>query len=59
MNQQGEELGAEKYLLPIFSRAFGQDDAESMRDTLFASGNLFQPYHSLNTDMSKRIQYLE
>jgi len=48
-----------EYLLPIFTRAFGQDDAESMRDTLFAPGNLLQPYHSLNTDMSKRIRYLE
>jgi hypothetical protein len=48
-----------KYLLQIFSCAIGHDDVESMRDTLFASGNLLQPYHSLNTDMSKQIRYLE
>jgi len=27
--------------------------------TLFASGNLAQPYHSINTDVHKRIRYLE
>lgn len=48
-----------EYLMQIFSNAIGHDDVESMRDTLFASGNLLQPYHSLNTDMSKRIRYLE
>ncbi|HEV2329905.1 MAG TPA: hypothetical protein VGY56_14080 [Verrucomicrobiae bacterium] len=48
-----------EYLMQIFSNAIGHDDVESMRNTLFASGNLLQPYHSLNTDMGKRIRYLE
>jgi ATP-dependent phosphofructokinase / diphosphate-dependent phosphofructokinase len=47
------------YLLPIFTGAVGQDDAEHMRQTLFAPGNLSQPYHSINTDLHKRIRYLE
>jgi 6-phosphofructokinase len=47
------------YLLPIFTDAIGNDDAEHMRQTLFAPGNLAQPYHSINTDMHKRIRYLE
>jgi len=48
-----------EYLLPIFSNAIGYDDVESIRDTLFDSGNLTRPYHSVNTDISKRIRYLE
>jgi len=32
---------------------------EHVRRTLFASGNLTQPYHSPNTDINKRIRYLE
>jgi len=47
------------YLLPIFTDAIGEDDAEHMRQTLFAPGNLAQPYHSINTDVHKRIRYLE
>jgi 6-phosphofructokinase 1 len=47
------------YLLPIFSDAIGYDDAEHMRQTQFDSGNLSQPYHSINTDIQKRIRYLE
>ena len=47
------------YLLPIFTGAIGEDDAEHMRQTLFAAGNLAQPYHSINTDVHKRIRYLE
>ncbi|HYR91322.1 MAG TPA: 6-phosphofructokinase [Terriglobia bacterium] len=46
------------YLLPIFTDAIGNDDAEHMRQTLFDPGNLAQPYHSINTDVSKRIHYL-
>ena len=46
------------YLLPIFTDAIGNDDAEHMRQTLFAPGNLSQPYHSINTDVNKRIRYL-
>ena len=47
------------YLLPIFTDAIGNDDAEYMRQTLFDPGNLAQPYHSINTDVNKRIHYLE
>jgi ATP-dependent phosphofructokinase / diphosphate-dependent phosphofructokinase len=47
------------YLLPIFTAAIGSDDAEHMRQTLFDSGKLGQPYHSINTDVQKRIHYLE
>ncbi len=46
------------YLLPIFTDAIGNDDAEHMRQTLFAPGNLAQPYRSINTDVHKRIRYL-
>ena len=48
-----------EYLLPIFSNALGQDDMESTRQSLFNSGNLTRPYHSVNTDVNKRIRYLE
>jgi len=51
-------LGIE-YLLPIFTGAIGEDDMEHTRQTLFAAGNLAQPYHSINTDVHKRIRYLE
>ena len=47
------------YLMPIFTDAIGNDDAEHMRQTLFDPGNLAQPYHSINTDVHKRIRYLE
>jgi ATP-dependent phosphofructokinase / diphosphate-dependent phosphofructokinase len=47
------------YLLPIFTDAIGEDDMEYMRRTLFSHGNLAQPYHSINTDVNKRIRYLE
>jgi len=51
------KLGIE-YLLPIFTDAIGDDDMEHMRQTVFAAGNLTQPYHSINTDVNKRIRYL-
>src|SRR5271155_3955827 len=51
-------LGVE-YLLPIFTDAIGWDDAEHMRQTSFAAGNLREPYHSINTDVNKRIRYQE
>jgi 6-phosphofructokinase 1 len=46
------------YLLPIFTNAIGSDDVEYVRQTLFDSGNLFRSYHSVNTDIAKRIEYL-
>jgi 6-phosphofructokinase len=51
-------LGVE-YLLPIFNTAVGPDDLETVRHTLFRSGNLTQPYHSVNVDINKRICYLD
>jgi len=51
------KLGVE-YLKPIFTNAIGQDDMEHTRTTLFAPGNLAQPYHSVNTDVNKRIRLL-
>ena len=51
-------IGVE-FLLPIFTDAIGSDDAEHMRQTLFNPGNLAQPYHSINTDVHKRIRYME
>lgn len=54
---QPSRLGI-NYLLPIFTAAIGEDDAEHMRRTLFSPGNLSQPYHSINTDIAKRIRYL-
>jgi 6-phosphofructokinase 1 len=47
-----------EYLVPIFTNAIGEDDMEHTRQTLFASSNLSQPYHSINTDINKRIRYL-
>jgi len=47
------------YLLPIFTDAIGSDDTEHMRQTLFNPGNLTHAYHSINTDVHKRIRYLE
>jgi 6-phosphofructokinase 1 len=46
------------YLLPIIRNSVGHDDVEAMR-TVFDSGHLTRPYHSVNTDVNKRIQYLE
>ena len=48
-----------EYLLKIFPQAIGNDDVEYIRQKLFDSGNLTEPYHSLNTDIAKRIRYLE
>ena len=55
---QPSRLGIE-YLLPIFTDAIGADDMEHTRRTLFDSGNLFRPYHSVNTDINKRIRLLD
>jgi 6-phosphofructokinase 1 len=55
---QPSRLGIE-YLLPIFTDAIGPDDVEHTRQTLFDSGNLFRPFHSVNTDVNKRIRTLE
>ncbi len=43
----------------IFTDAIGDDDMEHIRRALFAVANLAQPYHSINTDVNKRIRYLQ
>lgn len=47
------------YLLPIFSNAVGADDVEVLRSSLFDPSHLQIPYHSVNTDVNKRIRYLD
>jgi 6-phosphofructokinase 1 len=47
------------YMLPIFTNAIGYDDVEYIRNSLFHSGSLTQPHHSVNTDINKRIRYLQ
>jgi 6-phosphofructokinase 1 len=46
------------YLLPIFTDAIGEDDMEVVRAKLFAPGSLTHAYHSINTDVQKRIRYI-
>lgn len=48
-----------EYLLPIFSNAIGHDDVEFIRNRMFDAGSLASPYHSVNTDINKRIRYLQ
>lgn len=48
-----------EYLMNIFTTAIGHDDVEYIRNSLFESGNLLRPYHSVNIDIAKRIRYLE
>lgn len=55
---QPSRVGIE-YLLNIFTNAIGYDDVEAIRQTVFDSGSLSRPYHSVNTDISKRIRYLQ
>ena len=47
------------YLVPIFTRAVGADDVEVLRSDLFDPSHLKMPYHSVNTDVNKRIRYLD
>jgi len=55
---QPSRMGNE-YLLNIFTNAIGYDDVEAIRQTVFDSGSLARAYHSVNTDISKRIRYLQ
>ncbi len=48
-----------EYLLPIFTNAIGYDDVEAIRNSSFDSGSLTRPYHSVNTDITKRIRLLQ
>jgi 6-phosphofructokinase 1 len=47
------------YLMPIFTRAVGADDVEVLRSELFDPSHLKMAFHSVNTDVGKRIAYLE
>jgi 6-phosphofructokinase 1 len=47
------------YLVPIFTRAVGADDVEVLRSELFDPSHLKMSFHSVNTDVNKRIRYLE
>jgi 6-phosphofructokinase 1 len=47
-----------EYLQKIFGSALGADDVEAM-GRVFTPGNLTTPYHSVNTDVGKRIHYLD
>jgi 6-phosphofructokinase len=47
------------YLVPIFDDALGPDDMEAVRQSLFHTSNLTQPYHSVNVDINKRICFLQ
>jgi 6-phosphofructokinase 1 len=51
-------LGIE-YLTRIFTNAIGYDDIEHIRESCFDSGNLTRSYHSVNTDIQKRVRYLQ
>ena len=46
------------YLKPIFTGAIGADDMEAVRTDLFNPSRLGSQYHSVNTDVNKRIRYL-
>jgi len=52
------DLGIE-YLTKIFTNAIGYDDIEHIRESCFDSGNLTRSYHSINTDIQKRVRYLQ
>jgi len=54
---QPSRLGVD-YLLPIFTNAIGHADVEALRQQAFDAGSLYRPYHSVNTDVNKRIRYL-
>jgi 6-phosphofructokinase 1 len=55
---QPSRVGIE-YLRTLFTHALGQEDVDSIRATLFRPDNLIEPYHSLNTDVAKRIRFLD
>jgi ATP-dependent phosphofructokinase / diphosphate-dependent phosphofructokinase len=48
----------QEYLLQIFTNAVGHADVEHLRHAIFDAGSLARPYHSVNTDINKRIRYL-
>ena len=48
-----------EYMLPIFTNAIGYDDVEHIRNESFDAGKLLRQFHSVNTDINKRIRYLQ
>lgn len=56
-NLRPAQLGID-YLSPIFTDAIGWDDLEAMRSDLFNLEHLAMPYHSVNTDIARRIRLL-
>jgi 6-phosphofructokinase 1 len=56
--QMKPSVAGVEYLLNIFTHAIGHDDVDAMRST-FEAANLLRPYHSVNVDVGRRIQYLE
>jgi 6-phosphofructokinase len=48
-----------KYLKNIFVDAIGAEDVEFLRNSLFDSGNLDEPYLSINVSMARRLRVLE
>lgn len=48
-----------EYLMNIFTGAIGQEDLEFIHQRMFNPGNLTEPYHSVNTDIAKRIRYID
>lgn len=57
-NMRPSQTGID-YLTHIFTTAIGDDDVQAMKTGLFDSSHLSQPYHSINTDVNKRIRYLD
>jgi 6-phosphofructokinase 1 len=47
------------YLKNIFRDAIGAEDVEFIRQSIFDSGNLDEPYRSVTVDMQRRICFLE
>ena len=48
-----------KYLKNIFSGAIGAEDVEFLRNSLFDSGNLDEPYLSITVSMARRLRELD
>jgi hypothetical protein len=47
-----------KHLRNLFTNALGVDDFEASR-SIFSSGSIVHPYHSLSVDINQRTRRLE
>ena len=54
----GQECGAPRSPLRSATAKERARLREAIRQTVFDAGSLFRPYHSVNTDVNKRIRYL-